>query len=541
MERDTELATLTTDLPPGIIAREVSVQRGRIGGVEPLTVQGYSQAVHNFTQLATGAGENHRRLAEILLPLHRMSQAPDATYNPSTRADRVLNYYGFRLHSPEHHPSEPGKNSASFKSTFILDSRLDFPSCRSFHVFDPPARSQSPGQLLFLRGHLSAEWIALIGSKYRVDPEFFSQALDFRSPGDKTNNFATPTLPGMSWNVIRLPLMTVGSRDPMKRDINKDEINDIRTDFGNSYVRNYHVFDETNFALEQSITICLQPASASVGWAALVWSDIGNDDIKHGYLDGPWSAVKKRLRSQHALYFPVIWNKPNTGLYSHKISHEKRRSHDMHIDYGRSMRRELMAQDPFYALHEVFVYSICSERQFLNLVDTKLTKAIDEVCGSEFDCLPTLNYLKEILYYHLKNNRHIASTIKKMESTPWIQSSGGGDDLKHKHRNTIVQGYFEDLAEQSLMLYSRCECAIAALMNRIPITVAQKSISQPERLGRLTFLAFIFVPLSFTTSVFALSIEHTLFQNGLGKQAAAEAVTARPNGFETAKLISDGG
>ncbi|RMZ83020.1 hypothetical protein DV737_g1780, partial [Chaetothyriales sp. CBS 132003] len=137
------------------------------------------------------------------------------------------------------------------------------------------------------------------------------------------------------------------------------------------------------------------------------------------------------------------------------------------------MRQELMAQDPFYTLHEVFMFSVCSERQFLNLVDTKLTKAINEAHDYGFDSLPTLNYLKEILYNHLNNNRHIASTIKKIEYTPWTQSPGGGDDLKHKHRNAEVLGYFEDLAEQSSILYYRCESAIAVLMNRISTISSQ--------------------------------------------------------------------
>jgi Mg2+ and Co2+ transporter CorA len=167
------------------------------------------------------------------------------------------------------------------------------------------------------------------------------------------------------------------------------------------------------------------------------------------------------------------------------------------------MRQEVMAQDAFYALHEVFLHSACSERQFLNLLDSKLANAIEEARELEVDSLPSLNYLKEILYHHLKYNQHVASFIRSLEGTRWPQMTGE----KQRRRSSVILDHFEHLATQAQMLYSRCEGAITVLMNSISIAEARKSISQAERLGRLTFLAFIFVPLSFTTSVFGMNLE----------------------------------
>lgn len=43
---------------------------------------------------------------------------------------------------------------------------------------------------------------------------------------------------------------------------------------------------------------------------------------------------------------------------------------------------------------------------------------------------------------------------------------------------------------------------------------AQRSISQAEGLARLTFLAFLFVPLSFTTSFFGMNFRELIGDDG---------------------------
>jgi Mg2+ and Co2+ transporter CorA len=44
-------------------------------------------------------------------------------------------------------------------------------------------------------------------------------------------------------------------------------------------------------------------------------------------------------------------------------------------------------------------------------------------------------------------------------------------------------------------------------MSSMSISESKKAISQAERVGKLTFLAFIFVPLSFTASFFGMNVK----------------------------------
>jgi len=161
-----------------------------------------------------------------------------------------------------------------------------------------------------------------------------------------------------------------------------------------------------------------------------------------------------------------------------------------------------MAQDVFYALHEVFTHSACSEKQFLNLIDTKLSKYIEEAQNQHYDTLSDLSHSKEILYYHLKYLKRVDSFIRQIrDHSKWPKSTSD----KQQRQNALVLEYFVDLAEQAEMSYNRCQSAIAVLMNSMSIAEAEKGILQAERLGKLTFLAFIFVPLSFTTSFFGMN------------------------------------
>jgi hypothetical protein len=132
--------------------------------------------------------------------------------------------------------------------------------------------------------------MVVLGSKYGVDPNFFAQVLDF---GPSQGSFAAPSLPAATWNVLRIPVMTVLSRSPatkattpgggitglrasgavqmkkyhrrLTRYYDADKAADP-IPVGSRYVRNYHVLDETHSAIEQSIHIYVQPASDGIGW-----------------------------------------------------------------------------------------------------------------------------------------------------------------------------------------------------------------------------------------------------------------------------------
>lgn len=135
--------------------------------------------------------------------------------------------------------------------------------------------------IIFMRGFLTALWINNIGARYKVDPEFFCRHLNFRPADDKSNNFSLPSLPSSSWHLIELPAITLGTRDVQTGTLRSDKIEKLRKEGakelvdhhhcisklsssgmrpGEMMIRDFYVFDETHFAVEQRISICMQLA-----------------------------------------------------------------------------------------------------------------------------------------------------------------------------------------------------------------------------------------------------------------------------------------
>lgn len=164
-----------------------------------------------------------------------------------------------------------------------------------------------------------------------------------------------------------------------------------------------------------------------------------------------------------------------------------------------------MAHDPFYTLHELLSFSASSEKQFLNLVELKL-ETIDPESDHQSRPgnleLDTLRHLDKVLYRHVRRIQSTIAAIENLKLSKWPRSD---DDVAVRARLAIEQD-FQDLYEHATAVYKRCQEEITVLMNTIVILESEKAINQSERIRKLTFLAFIFAPLSFTTSFFGMNV-----------------------------------
>ena len=209
------------------------------------------------------------------------------------------------------------------------------------------------------------------------------------------------------------------------------------------------------------------------------------------------------------------------GLKSHLMSHRtinnnaaynSSRPHSqsaslLHVDYGRSLRPNIMACDALYSLNELFTVAIVSESQLLNLISSKLDKFFDNEGTQNFDSLPNLEYFKQILYRHIQYIQHSMHSIRGTKVRRWPKAGAENEmSLKAKAAAEALERDLEHNLDQAKMLHTRCKDAITILMSATSIAESQKAMVQAERLGKLTFLAFIFVPLGFTTSFFGMNL-----------------------------------
>ncbi|PNP40643.1 hypothetical protein TGAMA5MH_07642 [Trichoderma gamsii] len=390
--------------------------------------------------------------------------------------------------------------------------------------------------LILLRGFLSAAWINNVGSRFFVDPEFFGRHLDFRSPQDKFNNFSTPCLPSASWHLMELPVTTLGSREStfnglspsawteIERKMGKDALErhhekllslNPALNLGESMIRDYYVFDEIHFAIDQRISICMQQAED--GWLEgeeklfriLVWADAGSGTSRGEH--DPWDAESYEMK-----YHPVIENKPMIALKSHLLrpgAPEKGSwtpqdpVSQLYQNYGRSLRPDIQAADPFYALGEIFQLSANSQQQFLNMIDAKLRTYSAK--GPEYghEILPHLKYTQQILYSRILDIKRVLMSIENTLRPAWAKSNSQTGREKAQIAYDTIQRDFKHLLDHAVSLYDRTKEAISVLQSSISIMASHLAILQAEKAWKLTFLASAFVPISVATGIFGMNFK----------------------------------
>ncbi len=163
-----------------------------------------------------------------------------------------------------------------------------------------------------------------------------------------------------------------------------------------------------------------------------------------------------------------------------------------------------MACDAFYALHEVFAFAAASELQLLNLVDVKLEKYTKDGIA-ETDSLPNLKYTERILYRHIQQLEQVLQGMHNARHRKWPKATSELGEKANTAKESLEKD-FEHLLCRAQKLHSHCTQAIATLMSSITIAESKEAILQAQRVSKLTLLASIFVPLSFTTSFFGMNV-----------------------------------
>jgi hypothetical protein len=134
-----------------------------------------------------------------------------------------------------------------------------------------PRPQTGTGQLIFLRGFPTHDWLKVVGSQHGIDPEFFRRHMEFRIPTEKF--FDLPGLPSSDDNLLRLSITTVGLHTPTTSskargtgDLKKHwEATKTRNVVGESIVRRFSWHFDRYFSIEQHLSICVVPKHEG-GW-----------------------------------------------------------------------------------------------------------------------------------------------------------------------------------------------------------------------------------------------------------------------------------
>ena len=172
-----------------------------------------------------------------------------------------------------------------------------------------------------------------------------------------------------------------------------------------------------------------------------------------------------------------------------------------------SRDREVMQQDPLYALNGIFSFFVASEAQMLSFlarqIESNTAPKVDaiEVVGTE--SLSNLLHCRQLLEGHCEELRYVLGIIQRRGGTRWPRARS---EISEKAASSL-QADLEYLVERAVVLRSRSETSITLAMNVASIGEARRGWYQNKAMFRFTILVSIYVPFSFTASFFGMNFQ----------------------------------
>lgn len=207
----------------------------------------------------------------------------------------------------------------------------------------------------------------------------------------------------------------------------------------------------------------------------------------------PGAGIKPHLHSIHKDQRPIASLAQSSAL--------------LHLNYGKTLSKELMTSDAFYAFQELFSFSAFSHNQLLNMIENDISADSSEENPRELS-LNQSNYIyiQEFLERQIVRLQENVEALKARGGSMWPQSD---DEMKNKKcmaAAKVVEKDFEYLVDRTSTLIERCKSRISHLATRALLAESKRAIEQAEEVTNLTRLAFVFIPLSFTASFFGMNL-----------------------------------
>ena len=249
----------------------------------------------------------------------------------------------------------------------------------------------------------------------------------------------------------------------------------------------------------------------------LVWTDSG-EDRDFGFIPGANTDQLKgavdRLDFCPVFFEKDLSEKPATPPLAGTGSQTPRVNQPLSSlpgNYGHTINWKRAAVDPMSTLQELFTFHAASEVQYLNMLEQFITEQIthaESMSGeTEIGSILHFDYAKSILVRH---DAHIQSILCSLQSdlqgwkeaAPQIQTPDG--DLLSTLQTNL--GYLSTRIHSIIKL---CEAGRSTIMSNTSIEENKRSNEQAALVADLTKatnrLTFIFLPISFVTSVFGMN------------------------------------
>ncbi|RSM15767.1 hypothetical protein CDV31_004868 [Fusarium ambrosium] len=487
-------------------------------------------------------------------PVCSSQQTPDSDSTDSQRRRVRQRNYGF-IHVVVHTFSADQQQPPQ-RHDFDLDGLARFE--------DHPQPDGGADQVVFVRGSLSTAWIEALGTKYKIDPEFFRRHLRYLPGRDYSD---LPSLPSANTEMMTLVLPSLYTRSHSlapgqirkcrgeDADVARRNQNSISGSMacGETVIRRFSTLSDRLFSIEQDISI-FKRNRRSGGQTVVVLLDNG---LEMNQKDGPPCFSRQDSLMQGAATtrvspIPVIVPRPPTLLIT--VDHPKvPRHHDpssatsiCHVAsllpfyFGMSTlaTSTTTAAPPnvFALICEVFRLVAASECQFLNRLRSLVQdQELDPADGESMSLvIDTLRYIKVLSEQHrqcLKQNvafleTHCSADLDARTSAANldarspsyldVRSPSVAGSSTHTQRTqppppppdelTSILVDFKELLARAESLSAFCSETVGLILNGAMLRESQKAIQKADDQRRLTVLAYLFLPLSLVFSFFGMNV-----------------------------------
>ncbi|KAH6658973.1 hypothetical protein BKA67DRAFT_529162 [Truncatella angustata] len=359
----------------------------------------------------------------------------------------------------------PGSRRLSFSLTISVPAQG--PNFRRVH-----AAHQS--HIAVVEGFLAPESIRILGEKYQVRPEFFIDYLEPRYVYGSSTSMGRYELPNL----------------PSKRDNIVHRLFNHRQ-YGATRFRALHVHNEQWLTVEQMVSFSVKREGKS-------W---------HGCVQDPRSAE----------FVPIIpYNLPisrdsGMGLQDDLSSKQHRPYHpaaDIILSAASSVTTQLLAEDPFYILSCVYHAAARTRIQLLSFIESDITEC-SSTNGTTMGAHQSL--VLDQLRFDLQLVRRVErfckedlANITQLGSAAWPRTEKLAEIEKLRDQ---LQSDYAYLIEQCSSLVLQCETASNALVSLAQWMDAREGIRESRHITNLTVLAFLFIPLTYITSVLGMNVQ----------------------------------
>lgn len=234
---------------------------------------------------------------------------------------------------------------------------------------------------------------------------------------------------------------------------------------------------------------------------------------------GPWLTDSDLdPGNTHTLLLPTILHQRKVPFQLRPVDDENTQYTDtmlpqtaslLPFDYGRRLDKQAAAADPFYALGDLFRFYAASENQVLNLLDEYTARETGhELLATEKPTLANLLYCQSLLEVHVRRLRDLAEVVHRRGGTGWprLPQDGSLPSEKVNAAHSALEIDFQHMLRHAEAIAERCRKGMDVIMNNAMLAESKQAIAQAKRTARLTFIAFVYIPLSFTTSFFGMNV-----------------------------------